>query len=77
MSARFESYDEAARYAAERCRATDYRQDYGIRCQKEFGRNGYNVAPLPRPDRCFGSDLRAERIDETQARMILAMPEKN
>lgn len=55
---------EAARAEAQR-RADESGSDVGIRKVREYGKDKYNVAALPRADKRFGDDLRAEVVRPT------------
>lgn len=63
---RFTSYDEA--YDAAVTMAQTVKTDVGILRVREYGRDGYNVALLPRPDCCFGRDLLPERVTPASPR---------
>ncbi len=57
---RFNEYDDAYVYAVGMARLAS--ADCGIRRTEEFGKDGFNVSFLPKPENTYGSELMAERV---------------
>jgi len=56
----FSDYDTAKAYAREQVELTSL--DMGIEKTNEFGRKVFVVKGLPRPENCYGHELRMERV---------------
>lgn len=64
MSKFFRDYHEARRYAEER--AVALRLPFGIEGANEFGRKGFTVKMLPRPENRHGWETRCEVVSPTE-----------
>lgn len=60
MSRRFAKWNDAHLEAVMLARWLDH--DVGIWREKEFGKDGYNVRSLPRPENRYGYELRCEVV---------------
>ena len=60
MSTRFTDWKAA--HTAAVLLARELKRDVGIWRQEEFGRDGYNIRSLPRPENRYGHELRCEVV---------------
>ena len=60
MSQRFSNWKEAHTAAVNLAR--ELKHDVGIWLQEEFGKDGYNIRSLPRPENRYGHELRCEVV---------------
>lgn len=60
MSRRFTSWKEA--HTAACLLARQIGHDVGIWHQEEYGKDGYNIRSLPRPENRYGHELRCEVV---------------
>ena len=60
MSERFSTWKEAHSAAVRLARSLGH--DVGIWRQEEFGRDGYNIRSLPKPENRYGHELRCEVV---------------
>lgn len=60
MSSRFTNWKEAHTAAALLARQIGH--DVGIWRQAEFGKDGYNIRSLPKPQNRYGHELRCEVV---------------
>lgn len=56
----FNNYHAAYDYAVEAAKALGL--DHGIERTKHYDKEVFTVFLLPRPDKCFGHELRCERV---------------
>lgn len=63
MSQRYKEWKDARTAAVQLARQLGH--DVGIERMKEFGRDGYNVFSLPKPQFRFGFELRCEVVTPT------------
>lgn len=71
MAARFTDYREAHNYAVGL--AIRLGREVGIEAAKEYGKPGFNVHHLPRPEHRFGYELRVEVVGPNDP-LTLAKP---
>ena len=60
MSNRFTEWKEA--HTAAVLLARQLKRDVGIWRQTEFGKDGYNIRSLPKPENRYGHELRCEVV---------------
>ena len=66
----FRDWHEARAHAQERANAIGV--SHGVLATSEYGRKGFSVRMLPKPENCYGLEARAERV-EPEVRIVRAI----
>ena len=63
MSVAFTNYEEALADASAKYKRLKGSVDYGIEKTTEYGEQVFVVKMLPKPENCYGHELRMERVN--------------